>query len=161
MDTYRRIVHHHHWLSCRIYLWVCCCRGVNGFWGAYNETNSDGTFNWKCGGIPHAGHPTSTAPVFGNFCAKDGHSTFIGGSIIKSFKYYLYGNDLLYSGLDDENYLRISLTREELANIVGTATESVIRLLSEFKSDKIIELSGRKIKILDKRVLDKISNVFN
>ena len=64
-------------------------------------------------------------------------------------------------GLDEENYLRISLTREELANIVGTATESVIRLLSEFKSDKIIELSGRKIKILDKRVLDKISNVFN
>ena len=64
-------------------------------------------------------------------------------------------------GLDEENYLKISLTREELANIVGTATESVIRLLSEFKSDKIIELSGRKIKILDKRVLDKISNVFN
>jgi len=64
-------------------------------------------------------------------------------------------------GLDNESYLNISLTREELANIVGTATESVIRLLSEFKTDKIIELSGRKIKILDKRVLEKISNVFN
>ncbi|MEE4215404.1 MAG: Crp/Fnr family transcriptional regulator [Bacteroidales bacterium] len=63
-------------------------------------------------------------------------------------------------GLDSENYLRISLTREELANIVGTATESVIRLLSEFKSDSYIELSGRKIKILDRRSLEKISNVF-
>lgn len=64
-------------------------------------------------------------------------------------------------GLDNENFLNISLTREELANIVGTATESVIRLLSEFKSDKLIELNGRKIKILNTKVLEKISNVFN
>lgn len=62
-------------------------------------------------------------------------------------------------GLDSQNYLRISLTREELANIVGTATESVIRLLSEFKTDRLVELNGRKIKILDKKGLEKISNV--
>jgi CRP-like cAMP-binding protein len=62
-------------------------------------------------------------------------------------------------GLDEQNYLKISLTREELANIVGTATESVIRLLSEFKTDKLVELSGRKIKILNKKGLEKISNV--
>jgi CRP/FNR family transcriptional regulator, polysaccharide utilization system transcription regulator len=64
-------------------------------------------------------------------------------------------------GLDNENFLNISLTREELANIVGTATESVIRLLSEFKSDKLVELNGRKIKILNTKGLEKISNVFN
>lgn len=63
-------------------------------------------------------------------------------------------------GLDDQNYLQITLTREELANIVGTATESVIRLLSEFKADKIVELNGRKIRILNKKHLEKISNVF-
>ena len=64
-------------------------------------------------------------------------------------------------GLDSQNFLQISLTREELANIVGTATESVIRLLSEFKSDKLVELNGRKIRILNKKGLEKISNVFN
>lgn len=64
-------------------------------------------------------------------------------------------------GLDEQKFLRISLTREELANIVGTATESVIRLLSEFKSDKLIELSGRKIRILDLKGLEKISNVIS
>ena len=64
-------------------------------------------------------------------------------------------------GLDNDSYLNISLTREELANIVGTATESVIRLLSEFKSDKLVELNGRKIKILNTKGLEKISNVFN
>lgn len=61
--------------------------------------------------------------------------------------------------LDNENFLQISLTREELANLVGTATESVIRLLSEFKQDKLIELHGRRIKILDETKLIKIGNM--
>jgi CRP/FNR family transcriptional regulator, polysaccharide utilization system transcription regulator len=63
-------------------------------------------------------------------------------------------------GLDNQQFLNISLTREELANIVGTATESVIRLLSEFKSDKLVELNGRRIKIINTKGLEKISNVF-
>lgn len=62
--------------------------------------------------------------------------------------------------LDESQTLQISLTREELANIVGTATESVIRLLSEFKSDRLIELNGRKIKILDAKTLRKVGNVY-
>lgn len=64
-------------------------------------------------------------------------------------------------GMDDNKFLNISLTREELANIVGTATESVIRLLSEFKADKMVELNGRRIKIINIKALEKISNVFN
>ena len=61
-------------------------------------------------------------------------------------------------GIDKDNTLQISLTREELANIVGTATESVIRLLSEFKTDKLIEIEGRKIKILNYNALVKVAN---
>lgn len=61
--------------------------------------------------------------------------------------------------LDNQNTLQISLTREELANMVGTATESVIRLLSEFKHDKLIELQGRKIKFLDINKLQKVANI--
>lgn len=64
-------------------------------------------------------------------------------------------------GLDNQNFLQISLTREELANIVGTATESVIRLLSEFKADRLVELNGRKIRIMNRKGLEKISNVFS
>jgi len=63
-------------------------------------------------------------------------------------------------GLDADNVLQISLTREELANIVGTATESVIRLLSEFKQDQLIELNGRKIKILDEPGLIRVGNLY-
>ena len=61
--------------------------------------------------------------------------------------------------LDNANTLQISLTREELANIVGTATESVIRLLSEFKHDKLIDLQGRKIKLLDIPTLTRVANL--
>lgn len=59
--------------------------------------------------------------------------------------------------LDNQNTLQISLTREELANMVGTATESVIRLLSEFKQDRLIEIQGRKIKFLDIPNLRKVA----
>lgn len=62
-------------------------------------------------------------------------------------------------GEDERGILKISLTREELSNIVGTATESIIRLLSEFKSHGFIELNGRKIKILDRPGLKHIANI--
>ena len=62
-------------------------------------------------------------------------------------------------GEDAHGVLKISLTREELSNIVGTATESIIRLLSEFKSQHYIEINGRKIKILDKPGLKYIANI--
>ncbi len=62
-------------------------------------------------------------------------------------------------GTDQSGFLQISLTREELANIVGTATESIIRLLSEFKDDKLIELNGRKISLLNVASLTKIANI--
>jgi CRP/FNR family transcriptional regulator, polysaccharide utilization system transcription regulator len=61
--------------------------------------------------------------------------------------------------LDNQNTLQISLTREELANIVGTATESVIRLLSEFKQDNLIELQGRKIKFMNIAGLQRVANL--
>jgi CRP/FNR family transcriptional regulator, polysaccharide utilization system transcription regulator len=63
-------------------------------------------------------------------------------------------------GLDKNKVLQISLTREELANIVGTATESVIRLLSEFKQDRLIDLIGRKIIILNETGLTRIANMY-
>ncbi|CAN5422847.1 Crp/Fnr family transcriptional regulator [soil metagenome] len=54
----------------------------------------------------------------------------------------------------------IALPREDLASIVGTATETVIRLLSEFKNDGFIDFEGKKIKILDSKALAKTSNCF-
>ncbi|SFC24248.1 response regulator [Spirosoma endophyticum] len=47
----------------------------------------------------------------------------------------------------------IQLTRDDLAAVVGTATESLIRTLSEFKQDGLIEVSGSGIKVLQPETL--------
>ena len=64
-------------------------------------------------------------------------------------------------GVDAENNVNVTLTREEIANLVGTATETAIRLLSEFNKEHIIELSGKKIKILDQNNLVKTANLYD
>lgn len=65
----------------------------------------------------------------------------------------------VYGSESDEATLNVNMSREEIANIVGTATETTIRLLSEFKNEKIIELHKKKIKILDLNRLVKTANV--
>ncbi|MDO5614649.1 MAG: Crp/Fnr family transcriptional regulator [Cruoricaptor ignavus] len=62
-------------------------------------------------------------------------------------------------GTDPEGFIKISLTREEIANLIGTATESAIRLISEFKHDDLIETEGRNIKILNHEKLIKLGHV--
>jgi len=44
----------------------------------------------------------------------------------------------------------INLSREDLANFVGTATETLIRLLKDFKEDGYVQTHVRKIEVLDK-----------
>ncbi len=50
----------------------------------------------------------------------------------------------------------MAISREDLANMVGTATESLIRTLSEFKEDKLIEIKGSSITIVDANKLKKL-----
>lgn len=60
-------------------------------------------------------------------------------------------------GKNDDGSLHIQLSREELAGMIGTATESCIRLLSDFKKLGLIDLIGKKIVILDISKLKRIS----
>lgn len=61
-------------------------------------------------------------------------------------------------GVDNEGFLNVSLSREEIANIVGTATESCIRIISEFKKEKFIKTAGKKIAIIDEIALLDLMN---
>ena len=61
-------------------------------------------------------------------------------------------------GTNDENTLKLQLSRDELASMIGTATESCIRLLSEFSKSEIIALTGKKISILDRNKLQRLSS---
>ncbi|MBP6373046.1 MAG: Crp/Fnr family transcriptional regulator [Flavobacterium sp.] len=60
-------------------------------------------------------------------------------------------------GTNSDGTLHIQLSREELAGMIGTATESCIRLLSEFNKLGFIALNGKKISITDKAKLKRIS----
>ena len=54
----------------------------------------------------------------------------------------------------------ITLSREDLSNLTGTAVETLVRLLHTFKDEGLIETEGRKIRILDSRKLVKVANFY-
>jgi len=60
-------------------------------------------------------------------------------------------------GKNTDNTLKVQLSREELAGMIGTATESCIRILSEFNKTGLIELVGKKIAIKDLNKLKKVA----
>lgn len=55
-------------------------------------------------------------------------------------------------------HTEIILPREDLANIIGTARESLGRLLREFKEDGLIEVDGRAITIKQPSKLQKVAS---
>lgn len=59
---------------------------------------------------------------------------------------------------DGTQIFSMNVSREDLANLVGTATETVIRTLSDFKEDRLIEISGGAITILNYEKLTKMKN---
>jgi len=52
----------------------------------------------------------------------------------------------------------IDLSRDSLASIAGTATESVIRTLSDFKQEKIIDIHNGNIRVLNLKKLENLMN---
>ena len=66
-----------------------------------------------------------------------------------------------YGLAEDGQTINVVLSREDIANIVGTATETTIRLLSELKNDQVIGLNGKRISILDHQLLVKAANVYD
>jgi CheY-like chemotaxis protein len=50
----------------------------------------------------------------------------------------------------------LSILRDDLAKIVGTASESVIRVLSDFRDEGLIEMEGTKIKLVQTSKLEQV-----
>ena len=59
---------------------------------------------------------------------------------------------------ESKNNFEIALTRECLASIAGTATESLIRTLSDFRSEKLIDIKEGNIIILNEKKLEQLLN---
>ena len=60
---------------------------------------------------------------------------------------------------EDGVTLDVRLTRREIGDMAGVTTETTIRTLSEFKHEKVIELSGKDIKLIKLKQLQNIANV--
>ncbi len=63
-------------------------------------------------------------------------------------------------GEDEDGNLLVQLSRDDLASLVGTATESAIRILSQLNKEGYVELTGKKIKIGDKQKLERMAKGF-
>lgn len=61
--------------------------------------------------------------------------------------------------VDQKIKLNIKLKRSELASIIGTSAESLVRTLSDLKRENIIELKGKNIIIIDEIKLKKFAKV--
>lgn len=64
-----------------------------------------------------------------------------------------------YGYESDDCTLKVCLTREDLANLSNMTTANAIRTLSNFASEGIVKLIGKKIKITDKDKLEQVNNM--
>ncbi|PHR26026.1 MAG: transcriptional regulator [Fluviicola sp.] len=82
-------------------------------------------------------------------------ASFIKNMAQKSVRERLAASLLLLDDIYSEDY--INLSREDLANFVGTATETLIRLLKDFKDEGFVKTHVRKIEVLDKEGLIQLA----
>ncbi len=66
----------------------------------------------------------------------------------------LFLSNVLY----ESNPFKLTISRQDMANLISTSPESVSRLISEFKEEGIIKSKGHTIEILDNVRLNTISN---
>ncbi len=91
----------------------------------------------------------NTAQVYGRFYAltrKQSHGRVADILLCLSTRIY------------KTNLFNLALSRNDLADLTGLSPESVIRILKEFKEEKLIEVKGKSIEILNSDSLEKISN---
>ncbi|WP_369753465.1 Crp/Fnr family transcriptional regulator [Flavobacterium sp. WC2409] len=95
--------------------------------------------------------------ICGDLKEADGHMVDMAQKTVKE----RLAETLLYLqatfGINEDSSLKVQLSREELASMIGTATESCIRLLSDFKKLGLIELTGKKITLIDINKLKRIA----
>ncbi len=67
---------------------------------------------------------------------------------------------MMYSRYEKENGAEagIPVSREDLSALTGASKETVIRTLSDFKDEKLIEISGKMIRLVNKTKLEKMKN---
>lgn len=63
-----------------------------------------------------------------------------------------------YGIYEKDGTINATFKREDIGHLVGTTTETSIRVISDFVKDHLIELKGKRIKLLDKARISELSN---
>lgn len=63
---------------------------------------------------------------------------------------------LYFSEIYDDSKFDLPITRKEISQLVGMSIENVIRAISDFRKDKILNVYGKRIEIVNKELLQKI-----
>ena len=79
----------------------------------------------------------------------------------QSVRQRVAGALLKIHNMSDTNNTRmvITITRKDISNLIGTATESLNRTLADFKEEGLIEIRGEGIRILEKSKLERTANI--
>jgi CRP/FNR family transcriptional regulator, cyclic AMP receptor protein len=66
---------------------------------------------------------------------------------------------LAWTSAIDPPHLKLTLTHEEIAEMIGTTRETVSRLFSDFKKKQLVQLKGSTLIIRNKPALEKMVNL--
>ena len=80
-------------------------------------------------------------------------------SIIERLAHILLHLETVF-GLDEDGFINVILTREDYADLIGTVKESCIRNFSKLKDKSLIEVQGKKVKIINKPCLRQLEQGF-
>jgi len=62
-------------------------------------------------------------------------------------------------GKDEKGHINITLSRQDLAAYIGTTYETAFRMLTELVNDKIVQVDGKQIKIINEQALKNMQNL--
>jgi CRP-like cAMP-binding protein len=91
---------------------------------------------------------------------EDKMASFHQMNVREKFAHFIIDMDVEFGeNTPQGRYLNLKLTREEMASMIGTATETLIRTVTEFKDEGAIELDGKKIYITNYDTLRELGNI--
>jgi CRP-like cAMP-binding protein len=64
-------------------------------------------------------------------------------------------------GIDENGYIDIELSRQDIASFTGTTYETIFRTMHELIQNNLIEVSGKSIKIIDAQGLQRVTEEAN
>jgi len=63
---------------------------------------------------------------------------------------------LLLSDREKTEYIELNINKRQLASLLGTIPETMSRILNRMKTNGLIEVQGRKIKLIDKKAIEAL-----